>query len=174
MTAEVQLIVGLIPITKAGDKFCLVVALESAPRHDVENSIGPVSFVCLVAASLHLKIIDVLGIYLWTQVAGDICIRDRHAVDQPVYLVTAAYVQHVVSNVSTGNIVRDHCDTISTTRTRGLGYILPIDESGGRDGIGIYSILLFGRHNSRLIHARDFELKVKHGSAAGNDCKSLF
>jgi hypothetical protein len=174
VTAEVQLIVCLKPITEASDEFRLIVAFESASRHDVEDSVRSVSFVRLVASSLHLKVIDVLGIYLWTQVAGDICIRDGNAVDQPVHLVTAAHVQHVVSNVSTWNIVRDHRDTISAIRARSLSCILPANQSGRRNGIGIHVLLVFGRHDSCLIHARDFPLKVKHRSGAGNHCKSLF
>ena len=64
VSAEIQLIIGLKPVSKSGHQFGLVVALKARPRHHVEFAIRPVAQARIVAAALHLQIIDVLRVDL--------------------------------------------------------------------------------------------------------------
>ena len=93
MAAEIELIVGLIPIAKARHQLRFVVAFEAGSGNHVENSVGAVAVIRIIAAALHFEIVDVLGIDLRPEIARDIRIRDRHAVDQPTHLMAAANVE---------------------------------------------------------------------------------
>ncbi len=82
--AEIELIVGLIPIAERDDQFRLVVALEAGAGHDIEDPVRAVSVLRIVAAALNFEIIDVLGVNLRAQIGGDIGVGYGHAVNQPV------------------------------------------------------------------------------------------
>ncbi len=130
MAAEVELIVCLIPIPEAGDEFRLVVSLETASRHDVEDSIGAVSIVGVVAATLNFEIINVLGVNYGAQIGGDIRVGHGYAVNQPVNLMATAHMQHVMGYVGSGHVVGDHCETVGAVSTGGLSYIRAVDQGG--------------------------------------------
>ena len=127
MAAEVDLIVRLIPVSETGDKLRLIISLETASRHDVEDSVRAVSIVGVVAAALNLKIINVLGVNHGAQIGGDIRVGHGYAVNEPVNLVATAHMQHVVGYVGSGHVVGDHCETVGAVGTRGLGYVSAID-----------------------------------------------
>src|SRR2546425_7740431 len=107
VAAEVELIIGLIEVANTEDELGFVVALESGARGDVENAVGAIAVVGGVAATLRLKSINILGIDLRAEVAGDIRVGNRNTVDQPARLMAAANMQLIVDDVSTGHIVRD-------------------------------------------------------------------
>src|ERR1700733_12894938 len=127
MAAEIELIVRLIPIAKAGDEFGFVVPLETTSRHDVENSIGAVSIVGVVAASLNLEIINVLGVDHRAQIGSDVCVGHRYTVNQPVNLVATAHMQHVVGYVGGRHVVGDHGKAVGAVSARGLGDVRTVD-----------------------------------------------
>src|SRR5260370_8980070 len=112
MPAEVELVIGLIKISRGKDKLGFIVALESGARRDVEYAVGAVAVVGGVAATLRFESIDVLGIDLRTEVACDVGVGDRDAVDRPTYLVSAADVELVVRQIGTGHVIADHRETV--------------------------------------------------------------
>src|ERR1700735_304212 len=161
MAAEVDLIVCLIPIAEADDEFRLIVALETASGHDVEDSIGAVSIVGIVAASLDLKIINVLGVDYRAQIGGDVCVGHRYTVNEPVNLMATAHMQHVVSYVCGGHVVGDHSETVGAVSTWGLGYVRAADQGSRGYRIHIGHVRL-ADHNGSLIHGSDCQLKVEN------------
>src|SRR5258708_35723387 len=68
-----------------------------------------------------LQSIDVLGIDLRAEVAGDVRVRDGNTVDQPAHLMAAADVQLIVREIGAGDIVGDYREAV---RTRGAGRFL--------------------------------------------------
>ena len=70
--AEVDLIVRLKPVAETGDEFRFIIPLEAGAGDDIKDSVSPVSVISFVAASLHLQIINVLGINCRAQIARDI------------------------------------------------------------------------------------------------------
>src|ERR1700737_1587135 len=94
----------------------LVVALESAARHDVKNSVGAFAVLRGETAALAFEGVNVPRVELRTDVAGDVRIRNRHAVDEPIDLMSAANVKLVVNDHRTRNEV---CDTRQPVRAVG-------------------------------------------------------
>src|SRR4029077_5160063 len=92
VTAEINLVVGLIPIAEAHDKFGIVVSLKAGSRDDVKDPIRAIAVSGVVAAAFCFEVIDVLGIDLGAYVARNIRIGDGHAVDEPTDLVATADV----------------------------------------------------------------------------------
>ena len=102
VSSATDLVVGLIEISEAGDQIAFLVAFKAGSRHDVEDSVGAVAVIGVVAAALNFQIIDIFGIDLRAQIAGDVGVGDGHAVNQPVDLVASAHVQHVVGHIGAG------------------------------------------------------------------------
>src|SRR5690348_18228083 len=100
MAAQVELIIGLIEIPGAQRKFCLLVAFESRARHHAEHAVCPVAIVCSITASLGLQGIDVLWIDLRAQIARNVGVGNRYAVDKPADLMPASNMQLIVRDVS--------------------------------------------------------------------------
>src|SRR5260370_39645328 len=67
----------------------LVVPLESAARDEVENPVGALAILGRVTAALDFEVVDIARIELRTDVGSDVRIRNGHAVDQPVDLMSA-------------------------------------------------------------------------------------
>src|SRR2546425_6234555 len=86
VAAEVELIVGLIEVANTEDELGFVVAFESGARGDVKNAVSAVAVVGGVAAALRLQSINVLGIDLRTEIAGDIGVWYGNTIDQPACL----------------------------------------------------------------------------------------
>ncbi len=59
---------------------------------DVENAVGPVAELRAITATVGFQVIDVFRIKLRSNIAGDVGIGNRNAVDQPTDLVPAANV----------------------------------------------------------------------------------
>src|SRR5579862_514247 len=81
--AKVYLVVGLKEISGGEDHFTFVIALEAGAWSRVKDAIGTVAVICGVATALCFEVIDVSRIDLRADVAGDIGIGNRHAVDEP-------------------------------------------------------------------------------------------
>ena len=137
VVAEVELVVGLEEVAGGEDEFGLAVALEAGAGDDVEDAVGAVADVGGVAAALDLEVVDVLGVDLRGEVAGDVGVGDLDAVDQPGDLVAAAHVQHVVGHVGAGDVVGDHGHAVGAVGAGGLGDVFAVDESGGGDGVDV-------------------------------------
>src|SRR5215472_6904355 len=99
MPADVELIVGLIEISRAENQLRFIVALESGARSDVEDPVGPIAVVGGVAAALDFERVNVFGIDLRPKIAGNVGVGNGHAVDEPARLVTATNVKLVMRDV---------------------------------------------------------------------------
>ena len=128
VAANAHLIVGLVEVAGAHHQFRVVVAFEPASRNDIEDAVGAVTVLGVVAAAMHLQEIDVLRIELRPDVAGDVRVRDRHTIDEPTHLVTAANVQLVVRHVRSGHERGDRLQSIGAVRAGRVLNILPTHE----------------------------------------------
>src|ERR1700722_14052312 len=99
MVPQAELVVGLVEVSHRQNQLALAIALETATWHYIKNAIRAVSLAGSVAPSIHLEIIDILGIDLRSDVARDIGIGDIHPVDHPAQLVSSAHVQHVMGHI---------------------------------------------------------------------------
>ena len=90
--SKVDLAIGLIEIAEAQSKFALPVAFEAGARNHIEDAVGAVAVTRIVAAALGFQVVNVFGIELRAHIAGYAGIWNRHSIDQPTYLVTAASV----------------------------------------------------------------------------------
>src|ERR1700735_3294174 len=161
MASEVELVIRLLPIAESEDEFRLIVALEAAAGHDVEDSIRAVSVVGVVAASLDLEIVNIFGVDYRPQIGGYICVGHGYTVNQPVNLVATSHMQHVVSYVCGGHVVGDHSETVGAVSTWGLGYVRAADQGSRGYRIHIGHVRL-ADHNGSLIHGSDRQLKVEN------------
>ena len=112
MAAEIDLIVRLKEIPQAENELGFGVALESGAGSDIEDAIGAIAIISRVAAALDFEVIDIFGVDLRAEMAGDVGIGNGDAVDEPTDLVTAADVELIVSDVRAGDIVRDHGEAV--------------------------------------------------------------
>ena len=108
VAGEMNLIVRLVEIACAQQEFGFIVAFESSAWGYVEDAVGSVSVVGGIATALHFDGVDVLGVNLRAEVAGDIGVGDGDAVDEPTDLMAAADVELIVSDVGAGDVVGDH------------------------------------------------------------------
>ena len=108
MASEADLVVGLVEAAVAADPLAFVRALEAGARHDIEHAVGAVAVFGRVAAAPDLDVINVFGIELRTDVARNIGVGHRHAVDQPTDLVAPADVKLIVHQGGSRHIVGDH------------------------------------------------------------------
>ncbi len=157
VASKIELVIGLIKIASREDKLGLIIAFESSARSNIENAVGAVAVISGVAAALCLESINVPGVDLRAEIAGDVGVRDRNAVNQPAYLVSAADVQLVVRVISAGNVVSDHGETVSARGAGGFLDLQTIDESRRRDGLGLRGV---GGDEYRLALCRKAQLKM--------------
>jgi len=108
VSSTTDLVVGLVEIPRADDKITLLVALKTGSRHDIEDSVRPVSVGGIVAASQDLEVIDILRVNLRRQIAGNVGVGDGNSIDQPLDLVASSHVQHIVCHVCGRHVIRDH------------------------------------------------------------------
>lgn len=71
-----------------------------------------------ISAALNFDRVDILRIELRPDVAGDVGIRHRHAVDEPGHLVAAADMKLVVDEVRPRHELRHHVEAVRTKRSR--------------------------------------------------------
>src|SRR5215831_1027480 len=102
VTAETQLIIGLIEAACAQNQFCFATALESRTGHDIEDSISAVPHFSPIAAAAHFQIINVFGIELRPDVGRDIGVWHRYAIDEPVRLMSPPNVKLIMRDVGAG------------------------------------------------------------------------
>src|SRR5260370_33255167 len=100
MAAEVELIVSLIKDSSGEDKFGFVVAFESGARGYVEYAVGAVAMIGGGAATRGLESVNVLGIDLRAEVAGDVCVGMPVAVPRAAALRTPRELQMAGPEVS--------------------------------------------------------------------------
>ncbi len=85
---------------------------------NVENAVGAVAKLRAIAAAVDFQVINVLGIELRPNIAGDIGVGNGNAVDQPTDLMPAANVQLVMRDVGARNIIRDHGQAVGAVGAR--------------------------------------------------------
>src|SRR2546428_8228527 len=119
VAAEVDLIVGLVEISETGDELGLVVTFKASPGDNIENSVSAVAVLGFVAATLHFKIVDVLGIKLWPNVRGNVGVGYGNTIHEPCHLVAAANVKLIVGEIRAGNKVRNDGKAVGTISSRG-------------------------------------------------------
>src|ERR1700680_734754 len=136
VTAEAQLIIGLVEVAGAEDEFGLTVALESGAGHNVEDAIRAVAKFGAVATAADFQIVDVFGIELRAEVGSDVGIGHGDAVEQPAGLMSAANVKLVVCNVGSRHEVRDHSQAVGAGSTWSARDLDAIDERGRGGGVG--------------------------------------
>ena len=172
MIAEAQLAVGLVIIADRCYKLALARGFKASARNDVEHAIGAVPQVGSVTAAIDLDRVDVAGIDLRADVAGDVGVGNGDAVDHPVQLMSAAHVQHVVGHVRARRVIGDHGERIGAVCTGRL-----LDFRAAHHGCGCYRIgrdgLRHGPDFSRLPDGSDLEGKVENLGTAGRDGEGL-
>jgi len=166
VVTEVELIVSLEEAAGAEDELGLAIALKACARDDVEDAVGAVAYVGGVAAALDLDVVDVFGVYLCAEVAGDVGIGDLDAVEEPGDLMAAAHVEHVVCDVGAGNVVGDHGEGVGAIGPGGLGDICTTDECGGSDGVDVGSVR-FGGDVGGLLDGAEGQLDVEDWCGVG-------
>lgn len=112
VVAEAKNVIGLGIAAAAEDQLAATFALKSGTRNDIENAMGAVAEIGLVAASLDFQIGDVERIDYRTNIGGDIGVGDEGTVDEPAYLVSTAHMKQVVHHVSPRGKVGDHGEAI--------------------------------------------------------------
>ncbi len=172
VVAHAELIVGLVVAAGARDQLRLAVALEPRARNHVEDAVGAIAVFGAVAAALHLHVVDVFRVELGADVAGDVGVGHRHAVDEPGDLVSAPQVQLIVGGVR----ARDE-------RGNGLEAVRAVGPGRPRDVFTIHEGRR--RHRSdpgrlgargdgdRLADARDLQRDVEHPRRARHDRQGL-
>jgi hypothetical protein len=171
MPAEIELIVGLVPVPQGHYQLRFIVAFKTGARNYVENAIGSVAVISRIAAALDLEIIDVLWVNLRSQIARDVCVRDRHSVNQPAHLMAAANVELIVSEIGSRDVVGNHLQAIGAIRAGRQGDVLPVNESYRSHGINVYRLLLsFRRDGSGLAHGGNLKLEVENRRGVRTQC----
>ena len=116
VAAKIHLIVGLVERAESGEEFALVVALEAGARDHIEEAIGAVAIGSRVAAALRFQIVDVFGIDLRPDVAGDVRVGDGNTIDRPGDLVSAAHVELIVRHPGARYVVGDEVEAVAQVR----------------------------------------------------------
>ena len=162
MSSTTDLVIRLVKTSNRGDEIAFVIALKASAWHDVEDSVGAVSVVCVVAAALNFEVIDVLGIDLRPQIVRDIRVGDRDAVDQPVDLVAPSHVQHIVRHIGCRHVIRDHLHAVGAVRSGSFLDVDAVHRSRRRNAVRRRLHRTF-RHRDSFFSARDGQLEMQHG-----------
>ena len=118
VASEIHLIVGLVERAEGGDQLAFLIALEASSRDGIEDAIGAVAIGGGIAAALRLQVIDILGIDLRADVAGDVGVGNRNAVDSPGNLVSAAHVKLIVGHPCARNVIGDRGQAVAQIGAR--------------------------------------------------------
>jgi len=127
-----DLVVSLIEISGADHEIAFPVAFKTGAGRDVEDSVGAVAIVGVVAASLNFEVVDILGIDLRAHIVGNVGVGDGDTVDQPLDLVASSHVQHIVRYIGGGHVVCDHLHAVGAVRSGSFLDVLAVQH--GRRG----------------------------------------
>ena len=172
VVAEAELIVGLEEVAGGEDEFGPAVALEAVAGDDVEDAVCAVADVGGVAAALDFEVVNVLGVDLGGEVAGDVGVGDLYAVDEPCDLMASAHVQHVVGHVCAGDVVGDDGHGVGAVCAGCLGDVDAGEERSGSDGVDVGGLRLGGDVDG-LRDAAKLELEVQDGCGIGVEGEGL-
>ncbi len=134
--SEIELVVRLAVAAGAHDQLRFIVAFEAGARHHVEDAVGAVAVLRVVAAPLHVQVIHVLRIELRSDIGGDVRVRHRNAVDEPAHLVAAAKVQLVVGHVRPRHERQNGFESIGPTGAWRELHVAPAHERRRRHRTG--------------------------------------
>ena len=81
--AQTELVIGFTEAAVVDQQLRLAIPLEARSWYHVEHAVRPIAELGGIAAPLDLDGLDVLRIELGSDVAGDVCVRDRDAVHEP-------------------------------------------------------------------------------------------
>ena len=173
MTAAIDLVVCLViaPITE--DEIAFSIALEACSGYDVEDSVGAVAVFGVITTALDFDIVDVFGIDLRADVAGNVCIRYGHAIDEPAVLVPTTDVKHVVDHVCAGHVVCNEGQAVGPVSAGRELNILTAEHSRGRHGVSDGADRLPG-HDCLLRHAGQRQLEMQHRAGVGPYSQRFF
>src|ERR1041385_6151458 len=113
---------------KSSHQFARAAALEAGTRNNVEYAVGPVTIGRRVSASLGFQIVDVLGVDLRADIAGDVGVGDGNAVDCPGDLVPATQMKLVVRDICAGDIIGDGIQAVAQVGAGGHSDFAPADD----------------------------------------------
>src|SRR5438093_9690062 len=118
VAAKIELIVRGVEAAIVQQQFSFIVALEASASHHIEHAVGTIAVFGGVSTALHFDLIDVLGIELRTNIAGNIRIWHGDAIQQPGDLVTTADVELVVNHHSPRHEVGNHSQVVGAVGSR--------------------------------------------------------
>ena len=133
--AHARLCVGLVVVPGRQHKLGIVVALESGPGDDVEDRVRPIPVRRVISTAQRLELIHVLGIELRSDIARDVRVRNRHAINKPADLMATAHMQLVVCDVRSRYERRDGRKAVAQTRTGRLLNVLTADDRRRSTGV---------------------------------------
>src|SRR3981189_2257232 len=93
------------------------------------------------------------------EVAGVFGVGNLTAVDEPAHLVSAANVQLVVREISTGDVVGDHRETVGPRSAGRFLNLQAVDEAGRRNSLRLRSV---GGDNYRFVLRGEAELEMQN------------
>src|SRR5882724_1919570 len=125
--AKTQLLVCLVEVAVGNEQLRFAIALEAAPRYDIEHRVGTVTVFGRVTAALDFEVIDVFRIELRSNRVSDVGVGNGNPINEPRNLVTTANVQLIVRDYRAGNVVGDHREAVSATRAWRLRDLFAID-----------------------------------------------
>ena len=137
MVPQAKLVIGLVKVARRKYQLTLAIALKAGTRHYVKDAIGTVAHAGPIAPPIHLEVVDILGVNLRSDVAGDVGIGNVHPIDHPAQLMSAAHVQHIVRHVGARHIVGDHRHAVGAARSWRVGDVLTADQSCRRDAVHV-------------------------------------
>ncbi len=170
--AEVELVVGLPVAPRAHDQLRLVVAFESGAGNHVEDAVGAVAVLGVVAPPLHVQVVDVLRIELRSDVGGDVRVRHRHPVDEPAHLMASAQVQLIVGRVGPRHERQNRLEAVGPIRARREPHVAPAHEGRRRHRAGERPFTHRGNRHA-LRDPRDLKGDVEDRTRAGHDGHGL-
>ena len=166
MSPATDLVIGLIEISCTDHKIAFLIAFKTGARRDVEDSIGAVAIVGVVAASLNFEVINILGVNLRSQIGGDVGVGDGDAVDQPLDLVASPNMQHVVTHIGSGHIVCDHLHAVGAVRSGRFPDVFTVQHRRRRHTVQ-RRLDWNSRDADGFLRACESQLKMQHGTRVG-------
>src|ERR1019366_3562775 len=97
------MIVGLVEAPGADQQFRVVVPFEPRSGKYVEHAVRAVAVRGVKAATLDFQEIDIFRVELWSDIAGDVSVRHRDAINQPADLMAPADMQLIMGDIGSGH-----------------------------------------------------------------------
>ena len=172
MAAKTDLVVARVKAAIVQKQLTAVVAFKSGAWNHVKYAVGAVAEVGGIAAAPHLEGIDIFWVKLRTNIAANIGVGHRHAVNEPTYLMSAPDVKLVMHHVGAGNEICDHLQAVAAVSARAGGNVVAADERFTAGRLRILQGSHVGDING-FARGCDAELKMYIAHIAGVDDDAL-